>query len=390
MSSSAFIPQPAALSPADAANGAYRNFFRRFCAIAVIAACACSSNKGGKESTAGPGGALGDTVVCMSYNVENLFDCEDDGAEYPEYRPGKCNWNAETFDRKLHNIAAAIAAAQPDIAILCEVENDRALQHLRRALRRRRINYKYSAIGDTPNPTATCPAILSRLPITDTRSHGIAKMDSFYTRNILEADIALGRHTLKVFANHWPSKRNPESHRIAAARVLRARLEELAPGADYICAGDFNANFDECECFVGRKLDDTHGQTGINHVVGTVESAVGDPVDYINEQELKEKSDELLHYNLWFELEPYQRLSYMYRNRPETPDHILVPASLYDNKGICYVDNSFAVFRWSGRLIFKKRPYRWQYRWTRQGRMHVGEGYSDHLPLLVKLCVCGA
>jgi len=326
-----------------------------------------------------------DTVVCMSYNVENLFDLVDNGNEYPEFRPGRCNWTQETFARKVGNIAAAIAAANPDVLVLCEVENRSALLQLRAALSRMHRKYPYVAFGDTPNPTSTSPALLSRLPIIAERTHGIRKLEEFYTRNILETDIAMGPCTLKVFATHWPSKHNPESHRLAVAEVLRQRLAQLPPNADYLVAGDFNTDFDECETIGRKKYNDTGGKTGLNHVLRTVVSTPGAAVRYVSEAMLAANPDSLYLYDLWLELPPYKRLSYVQRKASSTLDHILIPASLYDSDGVSYVDNSFCVFRWSGRLLYDGKPWRWQMRYDKRGKRHVGEGYSDHLPLVVKL-----
>jgi endonuclease/exonuclease/phosphatase family metal-dependent hydrolase len=358
------------------------------CTVAVSLPLVGCRGKGPSDDhrTTGVNGSA-DTVVCLCYNVENLFDLVDDGTEYPEYRPGQCNWGHETFTRKLENISSVIAAAAADIVVLCEIENLRALSQLRRSLSRKRKSYKYYAIGDRPNRTATCTAVLSRLPIVGQRSHAIPKLGESFTRNLLEADVKMGACTLKVFAVHWPSKRNPESHRVAAAEVLRKRLEELPPGTDYVLAGDFNADLNECEAFEGRKLDDTQGRTGLNHVLRTVSSAPGERPDYIDETELVKASDGSCHYDLWFELRAPYRFSYVHRKKRLTLDHILLPAALYDGRGAEYVDNSFDVFRWNGRLLYDGKPYRWRMQWTRRGKRHVGEGYSDHLPLLVKLTV---
>jgi len=66
---------------------------------------------------------------------------------------------------------------------------------------------------------------------------------------VLEADIFLGRDTLKVFACHWPSKKEPESIRIKAAILLKEKLDRIPPLKDYIIAGDFNENYNECADF---------------------------------------------------------------------------------------------------------------------------------------------
>lgn len=328
--------------------------------------------------------ALVDTITVMSYNVENLFDLIDNGSEYPDYKPNKCGWNHETHARKLDNISSAIAAANADILVLVEIENSNAAKQLQKALKRKKKSYPYIATGEKPNPATTCQVILSRFPVTFSKGYGIPKSGDYYTRNILEADVAIGSKTLKIFALHWPSKRYQESYRIAAANVLLNRLKKLPPETEYIIAGDFNNNYNDAETFFTGRLDDTQGRTAINHILKTVESQPHSFLDYITERELIESQGKLCHYDPWLELPEYKRFNYIYRGQNNTLDHILLPRSLYDNSGISYVDNSFYVFTWDGRLIYNGVPYRWKMIYGKSGKYHTGKGYSDHLPILAK------
>jgi hypothetical protein len=59
----------------------------------------------------------------------------------------------------------------------------------------------------------------------------------------VEARLRRNEADLFVFVNHWPSRRNDEWQRIAAATVLRKRLDEIFaadPKADVVMIGDFN------------------------------------------------------------------------------------------------------------------------------------------------------
>lgn len=342
----------------------------------------CISDKSGTGTL-----APGDTVTVLSYNVENLFDLQDNGTEYPEYKPFTHNWNNETQAKKLDNIASVCAAAQAEILALVEIENITAARQLQKALRRKQRHYPYITVGDQPNPTTTCQAILSRFPIVHTQGHGIPKQGKYYTRNILEADIALGKHTLKIFAVHWPSKRFSESYRIAAAKVLLKRLQQLAAGTEYIITGDFNSNYNEAETFFTERLDDTEGKTAINHILKTARSSPGSFIDYIFEQEPAASKNSLYHYDLWLELPEHRRFNYVYHGQNNTLDHILLPGTMYDSDGISYVDNSFAVFTWQGRLLYDGVPYRWKKIYSKKGKYHTGEGYSDHLPVSARFVI---
>ena len=83
------------------------------------------------------------------------------------------------------------------------------------------------------------------------------------------------------------------------------------------------------------------------------------------------------HYTLWKELDLEQRWNTKFYGKKGTADHIILAPTLFDKKGIEYVNNSFKVFRKS--YLFTKKGYinRWQYK---KGK-HRGKGYSDHLPV---------
>jgi hypothetical protein len=200
----------------------------------------------------------------------------------------------------------------------------------------------------------------------------------------LEADVFLGNDTLKVFACHWPSKKEPESDRTKAAFILKERLDMLAAKKDYIIAGDFNENYDECENFHTMGLDDSHGKTGINHILGTVRSYWGAYADYVNKRAIIDGKD-LRHFDPWLDLPENRRMSEVYRHHDNTPDHILLPRSLFDSSGLSYADRSFHVFSWDGRLLLNGAPYRWQMRFENHMKFHRAEGYSDHLPIMLKI-----
>jgi endonuclease/exonuclease/phosphatase family metal-dependent hydrolase len=327
---------------------------------------------------------ISDTITLVSYNVENFFDMVDNGTEYREYKPGNCNWTNSTFQKKTDNIASVLKAINADIAILVEVENENAVTALLSALREKKGFYPYYALGVKAGRSSTMPVMLSKYPVLLEKCLAVEGDGSLYNRNMLEADIFLGRDTLSVFACHWPSKLHKESSRLACAKILAKRLGELSQRRDIIIAGDFNADYDECETFHTSGLDDTKGVTGINHVLKTVVSQPDRFVVSTSKQGLAAGVMQGL-YDAWLDVPETRRFSAMFKGRPQTPDHILLPASMFDGAGISYVNNSFAPFTWNGRLLKNGAPYRWQMRYSKQGKFHVGDGFSDHLPLVAKL-----
>lgn len=328
-----------------------------------------------------------DTFTVAFYNVENLFDYEYDGHEYPEYRPNATNWTEAMQELKVTHIASVLSALNPTIAALCEVEDLDALNQLQACLKKNGTPYPFSAIADTPVQTTTCPALLSKLPIINKRAFGVTTPDHTPTRNILEADITLGSTSCKFFITHWPSKYHPESFRVAAAEALATRIRELNPTVDYILCGDLNSDYDEYQTFTTFGLNNTRGITGINHRLGTIYHTPANHIAFTTKQIAATPTTPRHHYDLWLELPFNARMSYFYRGNNQTPDHIIVPAALFDSSGIAYVDKSFAIFTWNDSLLRRRKPYRWAMRYSGKRKYHRGEGYSDHLPIFARFTV---
>lgn len=318
-----------------------------------------------------PSAAAG-IIKIATYNTNNLFDAVDDGTEYPDYDPGgPYGWNQAMAEVKAANIARVLTGLEADIVCLQEVESRRALDLLLAKLEQNGRIYPFSAIADKSETTVTC-ALVSKLPIIETREVSPGKA----LRSILQVTVRSGRHPLVIFVNHWKSKQGPESRRIISARALKTALDSLPPGTDYLLTGDFNTNHNEFMTFRNiRRLNDTNGLTGINHVLGTtVKNRM------VTEKEIKNPTRKGKHYNLWLELPARRRWSYNFFGRKNSLDHIILPPSLYDDRGFSYIDNSFD--RFVPGFLFDRRGavFRWQQADKGRGR-HLGRGYSDHLPI---------
>jgi len=311
----------------------------------------------------------GESFVVASYNVENLFDDVKNGSEYDDYIPGRHNWTSRMVEIKLNHTAEVLCDLDADIVALQEIENEAILARLQKRLKRVGCPYPYRAITHKKK-TAIQLALLSRYPIVDKRELSVS-----YTgrdRNILEAVVKIDGHPLRLFVNHWKAKSRSgkESRRIRYAKVLKRRIEQLPRGSEYLILGDLNAHYDEYRVLTER-LDDSSGKTGINHILKTIKRG-----DLISEEQIV-SDREGSHYNLWLELAPAKRWSHKYYGRRGSIDHILLPQTLFDGKGIDYINNSFAVFR---------RPYLftregWINGWNYSNGKHKGKGYSDHLPI---------
>ncbi|MBN1131010.1 MAG: hypothetical protein JXA71_18625, partial [Chitinispirillaceae bacterium] len=186
---------------------------------------------------------------------------------------------------------------------------------------------------------------------------------------------------LKLFVNHWPSKKHPESHRVAVAQKLRMRLRALPAGTEYIILGDLNTDFDQWSRLRTEKLDDTRGEVGLNHVLGTVTGQPERFIAYVTTHDLCGNGLPLAHYNPWVEVPERMRWSYRYRGAPHTLDHLLLAATLFDTAGFSYCCGTFRPFTWDGKLLEKDAPQRWKMKGYGKRRFHAGVGYSDHLPV---------
>jgi len=135
--------------------------------------------------------------------------------------------------------------------------------------------------------------------------------------------------------------------------------------------GDLNTNYDAHHT-LPKRLNDTNGRIGLNHLLHTVKDG-----ELLTETDMPHAKWGM-HYDLWLELPFSKRWSHKFYGRKSTLDHILLPASMFDGKGIDYVNDSFKVFK--QRYLFTKKGY--INSWQMKGGRHTGKGYSDHLPLV--------
>lgn len=305
-----------------------------------------------------------------SYNVENLFDLKKQNSEYKEFIPNTASkWNAKKFNIKINNIVKVIKDIDADIIGLQEIENRNIMQVLLKKL----PDYKYSSFVKYPKSSVGI-GFLSKVKIKDSKQIDIKFANKIY-RPILESTFEIDNKEFKIFNNHWPSKRVKESYRIKFAKKLQDRLSKLPRDYDYILIGDFNSNYDENKSFkYDKKLNNTSGITGINHILNTTVNN-----KYITYSDvLKQKRK--VHFNLWLDLSSKDRFSYKYKSQNNTPDNIILSPALLDSKKISYIHKSFKVFK-PNYLYHNKKILRWKMKGKRYNKVHVGSGYSDHLPI---------
>lgn len=360
-----------------------------FTAPLIVISCSRCSGPENNETEA---------VTIMTYNVENLFDGVDNGTEYRDYDPGEDKWSVEQFHAKMLAIAEVIGTALPngpDIVALQEIENEHVLETLRTE-GLKNLGYRFSAVVEAPG-AAVNTGLLSRFPLAGVRSHTLHVPDSERLRGILEVEIDVSGSTLYIFNSHWKSKaggaEETEPLRIAAAELAERRIAEIlqeheAAGkaaADIVLCGDLNENHNEAERVNGAydvallAADSPAGggaaldPAAWPDIPGLL--VTGSPPAAENGAAARPGTPVL--YSPWFEEEfsDGSKGSYLYRNSWETIDHFLLSAGLFDEAGFSYA--GFSVLCREFMVSDEGRPLRWNRKYL--------SGYSDHLPLLLKL-----
>ncbi len=226
--------------------------------------------------------AAPDDVTVMTFNVENLFDNEDDpGKDDKAYLPlaakqgedhiAACNeiefeafrnecldldWSDELLERKLRVIAETIRQVNngrgADVIALQEVENVGILERLRTGYLAD-LGYEPAVLVEGTDLRGIDVAFLSKLPLAAAPILHPFDVPEFPdragdTRGVLQADFNLPNgEILTGFAVHFPAPFHPTPMRIAAYEHLNALRAALPDGHHVFAAGDFNTTGTEDE-----------------------------------------------------------------------------------------------------------------------------------------------
>jgi hypothetical protein len=196
------------------------------------------------------------------YNVENLFDTENDTLIFDDDRTpeGKDGWTKERYHHKvgriakvLANIGRGVTGTSPDLIGLCEVENQRVIEDLISHELLKPANYGFIHF-DSPDERGIDVALLykndSFLPTAfSSRRLLLIGLDEKrnYTRDQLVVSGLLDDDPVHIIVNHWPSRSGGEAlskpNRIEAARLNRSIIDSIQraeKGAKIIAMGDLN------------------------------------------------------------------------------------------------------------------------------------------------------
>lgn len=198
------------------------------------------------------------------YNVENLFDTENDPFTFDDDRTpeGKDIWNTEKYEDKLKNISRVIseigaetARNSPAVIGLCEIENLKVLEDLIDQPQLLEQNYGIVHF-DSPDRRGIDVALLYQKDIfipLNSRSHRLLIYElnepskRVFTRDQLVVSGLFEGEPMHFIVNHWPSRSGGEarsSYKRERAAQLNRRiidsLHQIDPYAKIITMGDFN------------------------------------------------------------------------------------------------------------------------------------------------------
>lgn len=297
----------------------------------------------------------------VQLNCENLFDCDHDSLkEDQEYLPDSYHhWDHYKYWRKLNHISQALIACGgdsadwqlPDMAALCEVENDTVMRDLTKRSLLRRAGYEY-VMTSSPDVRGIDVALVYQ-PMTfqlihshAVRIHPLKNMRP--TRDLLYAcGLLLNGDTLHVIVAHAPSRYGGElttrSHRLLVANRIGEVVDSIrtvSRDARIILAGDFNdaPQSPSLQSVMRHALHDVSVEARGRHGA---------------------------------------RGTYRYHGRWERIDHVFCSPSVATRLQECVIGD-FPFLLEEDPKYGGVRPLR-----TFNGA-HYQDGYSDHLPLIAR------
>lgn len=309
------------------------------------------------------------------YNLENLYDPANDPLTADEeFTPeGANHYTEKVYQEKLHNMAYALSQLAidktpdgPALIGVAEIENEKVLRDLvtRPELKSRKLKFVHF---DSPDNRGIDVALLYHPAYFKVISARALPVDLVHnggkehTRDVLYVCGKLGKDTVHIFVNHWPSRREGEKasawKRARAAEVNRQMMNSIYlqnPEARCIVMGDLNDDP------VDKSITETLGAEG-------------------NMQQIKPGGL----FNPWMDIYKNGTGSLSYRNHWNLFDQILVSYSCLPGRNGQWKFYQAEVFspgflkNTSGKQ--KGYPHRSfsGYRWI--------NGYSDHFPSILYL-----
>lgn len=305
------------------------------------------------------------------YNVENLFDTiNDPKSNDDKFLPkSKAGWTAERYKRKVKNLSKVIDelgdSNGPEIIGLSEVENGLVLKDLIKSEILRDRGYNIIQFDSKDKRGIDVAFLYKKNSFTPYSSIPktlvVPDRKSFKTRDVLVVSGMIGKDTVHLILNHWPSRlggqEKSEGNRIMVAKFVRSIIDSIytsSAKANIIVMGDFN----------------------------------DEPSNKSIEQQLMAKGDleackQNNLFNPFYSIMKEGRGTYKYEGQWDLLDQIMISKEVMQNSnGIKYKSKSANIYDpiW---MYYKKSTNHGPYR-TYVGSKYYG-GYSDHFPVYIQL-----
>ena len=312
------------------------------------------------------------------YNVENLFDINDDpnnGWDEARTPEGEDKWTEKKYNIKLNNLAKVlpiigsdVVNSHPAILGLCEVENKQVLIDLVSTEKMKDLNYGIIHF-DSKDWRGIDVALLF-----DTTKFIPRKAKTYplkveyrgkpsFSRDILVVFGFLEKEPINFIVNHWPSRGGGQpsiAQRFKAGELNRRIIDSILsinPKSKIISMGDFNDDPGDPSIKVALKTKSDRNATKFNEMYN--------PMEFLHEEKY-----------YW---------TYLYRGKGNMLDQLIVSGSLLEkNSKLRFLKAGVFNKKW---LLNGRDKGRWEGYPTPNviyGKFDP-KGYSDHLPVFLYL-----
>ncbi len=312
--------------------------------------------------------------ILLFYNVENLFDVQNDPmTNDDEFTPeGERHWTFKRLQRKLLNTSRAIIASagwkMPAIIALCEIENKYVLEELRnktplkftpyKIIHKESPDFRGIDVALLYNTEEFYPLAYEYLPLKDKNGNIRYSREILYVTGIIG-----GLDTLHIFVNHWPSRYSgvmeTRELRNEAAKLLRTHIDQilsLNDRAKIVVLGDFN--------------DQPHDESISK---------------FLTAKPVTEKTSVKELYNLSTLWAGLYSGTLKYQWQWYTFDQVMVSGGLLNAHNGLYTSPEWAGVSTLPFLFEEDRTYGGKKLSRTYNGYHYNGGFSDHLPIWLKL-----
>ena len=351
------------------------------------------------------------------WNLQNFFDTDDDPISNDFSFTPAAGWTDGVFNKKKENLAEGLNLIWPnekiDLLTVCEIEKDTLLQELLEEAGMDHLSVVFDAAGtsDLRGIDVAMAYNPSKLTVVSRTSHLVHLR--YRTRDIFEVVFRINDtgEEFVVIASHWPSRSRGQYHseplRIAVAEHIAFLVEahtkvdsttyETLQANDDLAA--IQAKWESKVLVVGDFNDEPFDRSIIQHLKASrdldkVKGATNDFDKFVHTY--KYRARETFLYNLSTTLLNKSASGNtgtyflsglfdgtIFTNRYQMLDQLVVTRGFLSGSGITAEIDTFDIVDDGTLATSSGRPRSFKYKSSKPN--FVPSGYSDHLPLKLKL-----